>query len=223
MTNGDAFLMLPPQKAETELAFGAQLVMGALPSGIEPGRTPVSWLEAYALPEAYTPLRERANYYVELAKELDAVQAETPEALLQSQNVRGPLTAYSLSQIERLLDELDIYPYIRAQTVWNKNGEQWTPLYDEHYISTADLQRDKFPQLELRASGRLFAELASLLDRRMLAAMLRGQDQWRGRPIGLNLSAGTVLSSTFAQFCHVVHGRDAQTRAFRTERQRTVA
>ena len=211
MTNGDGFLVLPPQppgsEGGRELVFGAEMVMAALPAGIDPGRTPVSWLEAFPMPESYTPLRERANYYVELAKELDAVTAESPEALLQASDVRGPLTAYSLSQIERLLDNLDIQKYLRAQTVWHRLSDRgWQPVYEENYVSTNELQKDNFPMLELRASGRLFSELASMLDRRTLGAMLRGTDRWRGRAIGLNLSAGTVLSSTFAQFCHVVHG-----------------
>ncbi len=207
MTNGDGFLVLPPQPEGRELIFGAELVAAALPVGIDPGRTPVSWLQAFPMPESYIPLRERTNYYVELAKELDAITAETPEALLQASDVRGPLTAYSLSQIERLLDNLDIQKYLRTQTVWHRRTDRdWLPVYEENYVSTSELQQDNFPILELRASGRLFSELASMLDRRTLSAMLRGTDRWKGRPIGLNLSAGTVLSSTFAQFCHVVNG-----------------
>ena len=206
MTNRDVFLVLPMPKEEP-LAYAARLTAAALPKGIEPGRSPLGWLETYAMPDDYVQLRERINHYVELAKELEEAYEETPESRLNADEVRGPLTAYALSQIERLLDGLDVRRYLRAQNVRRLGpGGKWEILYEEFFVSTRDLQQEKFPRLELRASGRLFGELASMLDRRTLGAMIRMQDQWQDSEIGLNLSAGTVLSAGFAQFCHLVHG-----------------
>lgn len=215
MTNGDAFLVMPEVRGEEPITFGARMVTAALPQGMDPGRSPVGWLQVFPMPDSYLPLRERVNYYIELAKEIEESQADTPEVLLQSEEVRGPLTAYSLSQIERLLDDIDTIRYMRSQNVYQANAAgKWGVVYEENYISTHELQKEKFPRLEIRASGRLFAEMASMLDRRTLAAMIRGQDRWRGRVIGLNLSVGTVLSSVFAQFLHVVHGPARQNVCF---------
>lgn len=215
MSNGDAFVVVDAKMARGEdpLPYGEKLIRDTLPNGIEPGRSALSWLEVYRLPDEYGPLREKADHYINLAKAVEAFQADTPEVLLQEDHVRGPLTAYSLSQIERLLDDLDVRRYVKTQRIYERDGGKYFPVYEENYISTRDLQQEKFPRLELRASGRLFAELASLLDRRTLSNLIRTHDAWRGRDVGMNLSAGTVLSSTFAQFCHIVHG-DARKHVF---------
>lgn len=206
MTNRDVFFVVPEFRGDA-LSAAARIATAALPRGLEPGRSPIGWLEVYAMPDDYVQLRERINHYIEIAKAMEEAQADSPEALLNADEVRGPLTAYALSQIERLLDGLDIRKYLKTQTIrrLDKAGK-WQVFYDEYYVSTRDMQQDKFPRLELRASGRLFGELASMLDRRTLGAMMRLQDQWQDSQVGLNLSAGTVLSSSFAQFCHLVHG-----------------
>lgn len=204
MTNGDAFLVVPKKITNDPTTYAARVLNDILPPGFDPGRSAIALTQIFPMPDSYMPLRERVNHYIELAKEISANVADDPEKALQADHVQGPLNAYALAQIERLLADLEIRRYARTQTVFLRGDAKWQPFYEENFISTSELQKDKFPRLELRGSGRLFAEMASLLDRRMLAYMLRTHDDWQGKAIGLNLSAKTVLSSTFAQFCHVV-------------------
>ncbi|MGE3770301.1 MAG: EAL domain-containing protein [Bdellovibrionales bacterium] len=211
MTNGDGFLILPGRVTKDPSNYAAAILQAILPQGFDPGRSPVALTQIFAMPDDYMPLRERINYYIGIAKDLEENVADDPERNLQSDAVQGPLTAYALSEIERLLESLDIRRYHRAQRVYEKQTDgSFKTYYEENFISTTELQQDKFPRLDLRGSGRLFAELSSQMDRRMLAHLLRVTDQWQGRSIGLNLSARTVLSSTFAQFCHVVVGAARQ-------------
>lgn len=207
MTNGDAFLVVPKRATNDPTTYAARVLTHILPQGFDPGRSAIALTQVFPMPDSYMPLRERVNYYIDIAKQILDNAADDPEVALQDDAVQGPLTAYALSQIERLLADLDIGRYARHQTVFKRLDERkWAPFYAENYVATGELQKEKFPRLELRASGRLFAELASLLDRRMLAYMIRTNDAWQGKAIGLNMSAKTVLSSTFAQFCHVVQG-----------------
>lgn len=207
MTNGDAFMVVPKSATNDPTTYAARLLSHILPQGFDPGRSAIALTQVFPMPDSYMPLRERVSYYIDIAKQIQDSASDNPEKALQDDAVQGPLTAYALSQIERLLADLDIGRYARGQTVFARQSDSvWTPFYEENFVATGELQKEKFPRLELRASGRLFAELASLLDRRMLAYMIRTHETWQGRAVGLNLSAKTVLSSTFAQFCHVVHG-----------------
>jgi hypothetical protein len=207
MTNDDVFVVLPARIIADPTTYGAAIITAILPQGFDPGRSPVALCHAYGMPADYMPLRERVNYYLDVAKEIDANTADDPARALQADHVQGPLSAYALAQIERLLDDLDVRAYARAQQICERMPDgTWRRYYAENFISTADLQKEKFPRLELRASGRLFAELGAMLDRRMLANLLRTNDEWQKQSIGINLASKTVLSSTFAQFCHVVNG-----------------
>lgn len=207
MTNGDAFLVVPKRVTNDPTAYASRVLTHILPQGFDPGRSAIALTQVFPMPDSYMPLRERVNYYIDIAKQMLENDEDDPEKALQDDSVQGPLSAYALSQIERLLADLDVRRYARGQTVFSRlSDKEWAPFYEENFIATGELQKEKFPRLELRASGRLFAELASLLDRRMLAYMIRTSDVWLGKAIGLNMSAKTVLSSTFAQFCHVVQG-----------------
>ncbi len=205
MNNGDVFLSLPLGSDSQHRAlhdhlqnvvFGAQNEMTA------------RGVVLYKLPADYMPVRERANDYIELATTSDVMgPIRQAEMALQAEEVRGPLTAYSLSQVEKLLDNIDIKRYVRTQPVY-KQGEDgvWNKHVIDFFLSVGDLKRERFPRLNLGTPERLFLELCCTLDRRLLLELCAQPDLWRDKKINLNLSAETVLSYAFAQFCHVVTG-----------------
>lgn len=160
---------------------------------------------AFQLPGEYTKLRERANFYAELARADVAGPVQQAELALQAEDVRGPLTAYSLSQVEKLLENIDIKRYVRTQPVYTQGASgAWEKAFIDFFISLADLKRERFPRLNLATPERLFLELCYTLDRKLLLELSSQIDLWKDKKISLNLSAETVLSAAFAQFCHVL-------------------
>ena len=74
------------------------------------------------------------------------------------------------------------------------------PLFQELYISSADLGRLVSPDCVLTADPWLFQRLTKALDLRMLAVLMRRQEPALGKDFSLNLNVSTVLSPEFAQF-----------------------
>lgn len=160
----------------------------------------------YELPISYSALRERANAYVELANAAEHLGAmQSANRALQDEHVFGPLTAWSLSQVEALLENIDIKRYIRTQPVYIQGDRGlWEKKHIDFFVSVSDLKRERFPRLILETPQRLFLELCCSLDRKLLLEFASHTEQWENKHIGLNLSVETVLSSAFAQFCHVL-------------------
>lgn len=200
MSNGDLFLSLPPMDA----AQAAQLqdnISHLMAFGPEDGK-----ITAYHLPQDYMEVRTRANTYVEQARAGEVIgPMQAAERALREEEVRGPLTPYSLVQVEKLLENIDIKRYVRTQPVYRQeeNG-LWVKHVVDFYIGIGDLKRERFPRLNLSSPERLFLDLCCTLDRKLLLELASQPDSWKDRPISLNLSAETVLSPAFAQFCHVL-------------------
>jgi EAL domain-containing protein (putative c-di-GMP-specific phosphodiesterase class I) len=203
MSNGDVFLIVPTfENAQLKLLrenIGAVLNIA---DHIEPEK----YFFSYQLPKDYTTLRERANVYVELARATEVIgPVRQAENALQAEEVRGPLTAYSLAQVEKLLDNIDIKRYVRTQPIYMQGEDgEWEKQSIDFYISIQELKRERFPRLNLATPERLFLELCCTLDRKLLTELTNQLDNWKHKKISLNLSAETVLSHAFAQFCHVL-------------------
>jgi hypothetical protein len=204
MSNGDAFLVLPalaPAEAEKLKSFLADIIA---PSGSpeERAKTTVS----YTLPGEYPALREQANTYVELARSVEVMgPVRQAEEALNAEDVRGPLTAWSLSQVEQLLGVIDIKRYVHTQPGYRQKAQGvWERRYIDFYVSISDLQRERFPRLVLNTPARLFLELCCTLDRKLFQELSYQADNWKDKNISVNMAAETVLSSVFAQFCHVL-------------------
>jgi EAL domain-containing protein (putative c-di-GMP-specific phosphodiesterase class I) len=204
MSNGDAFIVLPklsPPEVEKLRSLLADVVA---PAGTPEEREKAA--VSYTLPGDYTALREQANTYVELARAVEVMgPVRQAEEALQAGDVRGPLTAWSLSQVEQLLNAIDIKRYVHTQPVYQQMARGvWERRYIDFYVSIADLQRERFPRLVLDTPARLFLELCCTLDRKLFQELSYQADNWKDRQISINMAAETVLSSVFAQFCHVL-------------------
>ncbi|MBI1273721.1 MAG: EAL domain-containing protein [Alphaproteobacteria bacterium] len=206
MANGDAFVVLQISSAGDRDSKVARIAQAALPPGSASDDTE-RMIRSFTMPADYTPLRERTNHYIDAARAASTLSAAhiSPQQALQAEQVRGPLTAWSLDQIERLLGEIDISRYVRKQPIYHRADEKtWKPVCEEYFISIEDLKNERFPRLNIRTPERLFMELCCTLDRRLLMKLTESPDSWANTPVNINLSADTILSSTFAQFCRAV-------------------
>lgn len=199
MENGDLFLLFGAMEGAQRKSFLDNFAV-LLPAGSGAS------FHAYGLPQDYDALRERANVYADLARADELMgKNQQAEAALQADDVRGPLTAWSLAQVEKLLESTDIRRYVRTQPVYCQSAQGvWDKHRIDFYISIADLKQARFPRLNLSTPERLFLELCYTLDRKLLLELAGQSDPWLDRNISLNLSAETVLSGAFAQFCHVL-------------------
>jgi EAL domain-containing protein (putative c-di-GMP-specific phosphodiesterase class I) len=201
MSNGDVFLAWEENSGTH--ALPARLITALLPESTTAEDTG-KFLLIFHLPSDYTPLRERINHYIETAQAAATLVSSGPEQALKSA-VAGPLTAWSVDQIEKLLNEIDLRRYVRTQPIYQYGVDGgWTPLIEEYFVSFEDLKRERFPKLEIAAPEHLFLELCQALDRRLLADLTQRFDSVAGRRIHLNLSVTSIMNPSFAQFCFSV-------------------
>jgi EAL domain-containing protein (putative c-di-GMP-specific phosphodiesterase class I) len=202
MSNGDVFIVW-------EETADAQLLSSRILSAVMPDQAVVKdtskFLLTYHMPKDYVPLRERTNHYIEVVRTASTFGSEgAPAEALRSEAARGPLTAWSVDQIGKLLGDIDLRRYGRTQPVYKRTGPNtWAPVLEEYFISFDDLRRERFPHVEMTAEH-LFLTLCETLDQRLLVLLTEQYDTIAGRPLNLNLSVASIMGSVFAQFAHRV-------------------
>jgi EAL domain-containing protein (putative c-di-GMP-specific phosphodiesterase class I) len=198
MANGDVFIAWE-EKADTQ-TLPTRLITAIL-SEVEEKDIP-RFLLTWRMPKDYTALRERTNYYVELANANTTLNA-TPAQMLKSDAVRGELTAWSVDQIGKLLNEIDLRHYARTQPIYKLGPDKiWQPVAEEYFISFDDLRRERFPKIELITPEHLFLALCQMLDQRLLAQLIERPDTIADRALHLNLSVRSIMGAAFAAFTH---------------------
>lgn len=207
MGNGDGFCIMPPLSDDAIAVLMAgwrEKILSVMPDDAEP------WYRIYQLPQDYAALREHANSYIALAQAREVMgPLQQAEAALSSQTASGALTAYSLAQVETLLENMDIRPYVRIQPIYSLLSDKtWHKQTLDVYVGLADLKRERFPRLNLAAPERLFLECCCTLDRKLLLEFAGRADYWLAhaadKQLSFNLAAETVLSGAFGQFCRVL-------------------
>lgn len=199
MSNGDLFLVCDASKCPPD--WDKQIIAVGWPEGLAEERNNLV-LNSYKLPEDYSSLRERLNSYIESVRKVTMEEGEgTPAQLLQTEAARGPISTWSSNQIERLLNEIDIYKYIKAQPVCaRKNDGSWHVLFEEFYIAVEILREERFPKLENFEGSHLFLALCESLDRQLLTRLTDNSEHISGRDIFLNISVSSTMGSDFAKF-----------------------
>lgn len=202
MTNGDVFLIWPFSMMAK--VFPDQAMMVTLPNGFLP-EDAAKYVLTYNLPDEYALLRERANAYIDLSRTSENEEDENaPTRLLKSEAARGPLSAWSLNQIERLVKDVDLCPFIRSQSVYEyQSGDRsWKQLFDEAFIGLEEVKQQYFPHLDFTQPKHLFLDLCQLLDRGLLTVLTQNYESVSDLSLSLNLTLQTVLGPEFAQFSH---------------------
>ena len=196
MSNGDAFIVWDDVATAEPLL---PRLTAVLLSG-EPSKGADALIQTYRLPADYAALRERTNHYVELVHAHAANIKTTPSQNLNTEAARGPLTAWSVDQIGKLLNEVDLRDYVHIQPIYRRNGNAWDVVREERFISFNDLRRERFPKLDLITPQHLFLALCETLDQRLLLSLYKNTTSLSARAVHLNLSVATVTGAAFAHF-----------------------
>jgi EAL domain-containing protein (putative c-di-GMP-specific phosphodiesterase class I) len=202
MSNGDVFIIWEETSDAKQLT---ERLLDTLPLPPNSASKQDTYLLAYHLPKDYTALRERANHYVEVVRAATTFGGGNADATLTSDTARGPLTPWSVDQIGKLLDEIDLRTYARTQKIYRMNGQtSWEPVGEEYFVSFDNLRRERFPKLDLITPEHLFFALCEIVDQRFLAVLTESHATIAGRKFFLNLSVATVIGSVFARFTHSI-------------------
>ncbi|HEU0117958.1 MAG TPA: hypothetical protein VFR09_04935 [Alphaproteobacteria bacterium] len=201
MSNGDVFLAW--EETPNTHALPTQIVNAILPDGHGVEDTS-QFLLTYQMPRDYTPLRERTNHYVEVVH-ASGMSNDVPSQALRSDTARGPLTAWSVDQITRLLSDIDLRRYGRTQPIYSYQADaSWKAVSEEYFVSFEDLRRERFPKLEIITPEHLFLALCESIDHRLLGMLVDHKETITGRPIHLNLSVSSIIGAAFAKFTHSI-------------------
>ena len=118
-----------------------------------------------------------------------------------ARKLRRELTPDSLSKVQKALLMTDFSSLIRRQSVCAVIGKSSPQvLFDEVYVSIADLRDMLLPDVDLASNPWLFLELASTLDKRVLAHVAQHDDGALANNFNLNLNISTILSDEFLEF-----------------------
>jgi len=209
MSNGDVFIVW--ERAGDARIMASRSIDNAMPEYAEMAD---KFLLTYRMPENYALLRERTNYYVDLAHSVAVLRGDTDKVDESS----GHLTAKNVDQIDHLLNEIDVRKYGRTQTMYKDKGGVWEPIAEEYFISFEDLRRERFPKVEVVRSEHFFFAICARLDQRLLTLLTDSYDSIAGRRINLNLSIATITGSIFAQFVRRIPKNAREAIAFEIHR-----
>jgi EAL domain-containing protein (putative c-di-GMP-specific phosphodiesterase class I) len=202
MANGDCFVAVPLSHGKTSSVTAQPIIAAA---GVDAALA-TELFHCFTMPSDYPQIRERTNHYVEAARAaaMIGVGNPSPGMALRNDAVRGPLTPWALDQIEKLFAEIDVRNYVRHQNIYRRAATGWTISSSEYFVGIDDLQRERFPRLEIRTPERLFMELCSALDHRLLAQFAEHPDSLAAGSLHLNIAVDSVLGAPFAKFCNAI-------------------
>jgi hypothetical protein len=137
------------------------------------------------------------NLYAE--KEKRRLQAANPAVAPRKPDV--PLDPTELGKVVEALKRADLTDVMRRQAVVALLPRQ-APLqvFNELYISIADLKKAVAPGVDLASNRWLFQHLTETLDKRMLALVQHGLEASISSRFSLNLNVATLLSPEFLAF-----------------------
>jgi EAL domain-containing protein (putative c-di-GMP-specific phosphodiesterase class I) len=199
--NTDPLVIFDEKDATLALEVADRITANILPDREERDADEEAVAHVFMVPRDYADLRQQVdNYQVQERLEAsEAAAAAAPVAVVGP--LEGPLTPALVGQLHALLDNSDVKPHVRAQTVFHTaDGKSWEPVYAEVFTSMADLRKDLFPKVHLRGRRNLFQELCQRLDGHVLSAVNGRGFQLSVKQIGLNVGMETLTGPEFAPF-----------------------
>ena len=110
-------------------------------------------------------------------------------------------TPEMLARVSKALQNTDFSNIIRSQSVCIVLDETYPqPLFEEVFVSIADLGESILPGVSLTATPWLFQDLTETLDKRVLSSVSRHDDGAFRKAFSLNLNISTILSEEFRNF-----------------------
>lgn len=111
------------------------------------------------------------------------------------------LTPAELARISKALANTDFSNMIRRQFVCIILDDiAPSPMFEEVFVSIADLGETIMPNVSLTATPWLFQDLTETLDKRVLTTVSRHDDGAFYRDFSLNLNVSSILSEDFKSF-----------------------
>ncbi|WP_142850149.1 EAL domain-containing protein [Telmatospirillum sp. J64-1] len=111
------------------------------------------------------------------------------------------LTPELLARCEQALVQADLANLLRRQAICAIVGKGAPePVFNELFISIADLRDTLLPNVNLNSSRWLFQQLTETLDRRVLALLNKHDDRTIAGNVSINLNVATLLSPDFLTF-----------------------
>lgn len=177
-------------------------------------------IHTYRLPEDYAAVRERGNHYIETARAAAQFGSgeDSPETALLGEQVRGTLTPWALDQIVKLFAKIDVRRYVRGQAIYRHSAAGWEIVSTEYFVSVEDLRRERFPRLDILTPERLFMELCSELDYRLLNTFAEQPETLAAGALNLNIAVESVMGAPFAKFLHTLPPDKRQQMTFEINR-----
>lgn len=166
------------------------------------GETFCTW---YDVEGEYDELLAAAQRIV--AEEQRRKAEATPSMLPQAPPVLNPLEPEQLGRVLQALARADLSNVVRRQPICAVlPGAPPQPIFNELFVSIADLQRVVAPQTQLTSNRWLFQYLTETLDKRMLATLPKMDDSSVSARFSLNLNVATLLSQDFLNFDATLKG-----------------
>lgn len=118
-----------------------------------------------------------------------------------TRKLRRELTPAMLAKVQKALAMADFSSLIRRQSVCAVIGKSPPQmLFDEVFVSIADLRDMLLPDVDLTANPWLFQHLTETLDKRVLVSISRHDDGSLTSNFSINLNVSTILSDEFLEF-----------------------
>lgn len=129
------------------------------------------------------------------------IRNDVVTSVLANRKVKRPLTPTILAKMQKALSMMDFSSLIRRQSVCAVIGKS-TPqmIFDEVFVSIADLRDMLMPDVDLFSNHWLFMYLTETLDKRVLASLSRHDDGALTSNFSLNMNVSTILSDDFLAF-----------------------
>ena len=145
-------------------------------------------------------LDERAKKLQQSSNMRTAMQREKDETL-------KPINAENLAQLEETIHSADLSEHIRQQPVCvfaHGGSKELHPVFDEFFVSIADLRNALMPNIDLASNRWLFQHMTEVLDKRMLNYLCKRTFKTHASSFSINLNLGTLTSKDFDKFDETV-------------------
>lgn len=124
-----------------------------------------------------------------------------PSLMGGTRKLRRELTPPMLAKVQKALAMTDFSSLIRRQSVCAVIGKSPPQmLFDEVFVSIADLRDMLLPDVDLTANPWLFLHLTETLDKRVLVSVSQHDDGSFTNNFSMNLNVSTILSDEFLEF-----------------------
>ena len=118
-----------------------------------------------------------------------------------------PINADNLAQLEETIHTADLSAHIRQQPVCvlsKNNGGELHPVFDEFFVSIAELRDAVMPNIDLASNKWLFQHMTEVLDKRMLNYLCKRTFKTHASSFSINLNLATLTSREFERFDEIV-------------------